>query len=467
MLRSLHLADRTVDSKCELWDASHIEAVTGLDRDALIAIAFLKGSDYDMRGNKAGHGVKAVGVKNAIKTAIGLRRFSQGQTLTALAALVRGKQVDDLVAPQVATQKGGCKGCKRCGHGDVKKHRCGKRGCLQCGTSEGCLPRLSEGYECECSYCAQVRAVGGIRRLESARSLARTASNASKDPSSSQGADAVVSQYKRHVQLRCPPEGGFQWRSVHVENLKLLFSGVYRAETIERKIQPLLFEVCLRRMVVECSKHTLLSLNQRRAWAVSKKFEYCPVSAKTTTTGGMSSLYALVTWAVASDETSTPLVLPPSARRVRLSLARECCLLDEDCVRPCVLSAAWKRLLANCPEGVRKNEESLFVWGRQNNLDLVPVRAVPVGKSKAKVYWRRIVGDRLDTDHIIIVPVGEVDTFGLCKIDKESTRKGQKRSSKSIGCNLNGSSDTAAPLTPPAQSSSCLSRTPQKRIEEA
>ena len=133
---------------------------------------------------------------------------------------------------------------------------------------------MSEGHQCECSYCDQVRAAGGIKRVESARSLARTASNASKDPSSSQGADAVVSQYKRHVQLRCPRDGGFQWRFVHEENLKLLLSGVYRAETIVGRIQPLLFEICLRRMVAECSKHTLSSLDLRRAWAICSVIEH-------------------------------------------------------------------------------------------------------------------------------------------------------------------------------------------------
>jgi hypothetical protein len=434
VLRSLHLADRSVDSECELWEASHIEAVTGLDRDGLIAIAFLTGSDYDLRGHSAdsstgsvrscGNGVRAIGIKQAMRTAVELQRSSQGKTLIALEALVRGEKVDASQASQVASENGRCRGCKRCGHGDVPKKLHGKRGCLQCGASDGCLPRLMEqGAVCECTYCVDVRAAGGMKRVASAHTLRRTANNAREDPSSSQGAYAVISQYKRQVHDPRPLGGSFHWRTFDENALRGHLSGVFATEAIARKLQPLHFELCLRRMASECPREQLPSLDQRRAWAVSENLKYCPMSAKRTTSESGIAPYALVDWAVASDKTCTLLALSTAARRTRLSLARKCRLLQQDSVRPSMLVAAWKQLLADCPGGSRREQESLLAWARTHNLDLVPTHATAVGNSKAKVFWKRCETGRQEPECSIIVPVDDVDTFGLQRLPNLSAVK--------------------------------------------
>ena len=324
----------------------------------------------------------------------------------------------------MASENSRCTGCKRCGHGDVPKKLHGKRGCLKCGASNGCLPRLMEhGSVCECTYCIDVRAAGGLKRVASARTLCRTANNAREDPSSSQGANAVISQYKRQVHQQLPLGGSFHWRNFDEDALRGHLSGVFASKAIGNKLQLLHLELCLRRMVSECPREQLLSLDQRRAWAVSENLKYCPVSAKRTTSENGIAPYALVDWTVASDKTCTLLQLSTAERRTRLSLARECLLLQQDSVRPSMLLAAWNEFLADCPGKSRREQESLLAWARTHNLDLVPTHATAVGNSKAKVFWKRCATGRREPECSIIVPVADVDKFGLQRLPNLSAGK--------------------------------------------
>jgi len=431
VLRSLHLADRSVGSECELWDSSQIDAVAGLDRDSLIAAAFMAGCDYDLRRgagdelSSGSNGVRGVGVKQAMQTALELRR--SGDTLSALVAMADGVQVDRSEASQLASQGGHCRGCKRCGHGNVSKKIHGKLGCSLCGTSVGCLPRIEEGSACECTYCVQVAAAGGKKRIAAARTLVRTASNASEDSSSSRGARAVVSQYRRHVRVRHPASGFYSWQAFDEAKLKVSLSSVYAQKAIPDKLQPLHFELCLRRIGSECPKQFLSSVRDLQDWARKANLRFCPLSAKRKVgSEGTPAPYVLVTWIASADDSRCPLVLSASVRRARMSLARDCRLLGQDSLRPCTLLAAWKTILTNCPEHIRRDQEALLSWGRDRDLDLIPVAAIALKPGKVKVWWRHCESGEHEAKVAVIVPSTEADTFGLVVSEKASAQKRPK-----------------------------------------
>ena len=448
VLKSVHLADRSVDSECELWEISHIDKVAGLDRDSLIAAAFLSGSDYDLRGTRASNGVRGVGVKKAMKTALELRRLSQGDTLSSVAAMVGGEQVDETTASQLVASNQRCRGCKCCGHGDVAKKVHGKRGCSLCGTSSGCLPNISNGGVCECSYCAGVRDAGGKERVAGARTLFRTASNASEDSSSSHGAHAVSSQYKRLVNVSLPDQGRFCWRKLESDKLKDALKGIFDEDAIDVKLQPLHFEFCLRRMALECPGPALSSLSRRRAWALKENLKYCPVSAKRINSSSclFFAPYVLVSWIAALDDAETPLDLLPSARRARMALARKCCLLETDSIRSSVLLVVWKGLLAACPADTRKDHESLLAWGRTHELDLVPSTAVPRQSGKLEVWWNHCDTGRRETKAVIVVNSLEVEQFGLPIVARKCDSK--KVRCQQVPTNQRRISDCFRQMTP-------------------
>ena len=478
VLRELHLADRSIDSECDLWEAAHIDSVAGLNRDALIAAVFLAGSDYDLRKPEAGErrlmsqrslgsGVRGVGVKQAMRTALELRRSSNGETLSALAAMAEGDVVDASQASQLAIQSSRCRGCKCCGHGNVAKKAHGKRGCAECGTSEGCVPRLAQGGVCECDYCVQVRAAGGQQRVRAARTLVRTASNMSGDPDNSQGAQTVTSQYRRHVHVRYPSAGSLSWCKFDEDKLKDNLSGIYKVDDLDAKLLPLHLEICLRRMASECPQELLSSLKQRRAWALQQNLRYCPASAKRVKAGPDATIapYVLVDWIVADDEAEASMDLPPSIRRARTSLARDCRLLEMDSLRPCMLQAMWKQLLEKCPEQVRWDEKSLSVWSRDHGLDLIPVDAIMLQSGKFKIRWKRLETGQIEAKASMVAASNEVDAFGLPKLAGKEKAPACKRVNSqklppnqllisSFFRNSSNTSDNVAPQTPQRETSS-------------
>ena len=149
--------------------------------------------------DREGAGVRGMGCRGALLTARELRGAGSGDSLAALRRMITGSHVDDTPASQVARAGSKCHGCKRCGHGDVLKKVHGKKGCVQCGTSEGCLPRLEEGAVCECSHCQSVATAGGNEKVQVARVLQRAESRTSEEPGCLDGFDAVVRQYSRRA----------------------------------------------------------------------------------------------------------------------------------------------------------------------------------------------------------------------------------------------------------------------------
>ena len=386
-----------------------------MDRDSLIAAAFLSGSDYDLRGSSTGNGVRGVGVKQAMASALELRNSSQGDTLSLLALVAGGHQVEQKVPSQLVAGNHRCKGCKCCGHGEVHKKIHGKRGCSLCGTNVGCLPIIANGGVCECSYCVDVKAAGGEQRLVGARILYRTTSNASEDPSTSSGAHAVSSQYKRHVNMILPDQGTFCWRTLETNNLKEVLKGVFREGAIDSKLQPLRLEWCLRRLAVAYNTRDSPSVAQRLQWALKENLDYYPKSAKRIPSrlNVFFAPYVIVSWNAVSQNVETPLDLPPSARRTRVALARQCGLLEIDSFRNSTLRVVWKGLLAVCPVDTRKDDQLLLAWGRAHELDLVPKIAIPGKLGKFEIRWNECETGRCKTQATIVVRREEVEEFGL------------------------------------------------------
>ena len=53
VLRNLDINADGLSSRCELWDSEVMERTAGVDQGALIAAAFLIGSDYDVRPSQS------------------------------------------------------------------------------------------------------------------------------------------------------------------------------------------------------------------------------------------------------------------------------------------------------------------------------------------------------------------------------------------------------------------------------
>ena len=92
VLRGLDLVNG-VTSKCEVWDASAIEHATALNRQALVAAAFLVGCDYDCRSkthttSHDGEGVRGVKACTALQIARALSVARSGDALQALRSMV-------------------------------------------------------------------------------------------------------------------------------------------------------------------------------------------------------------------------------------------------------------------------------------------------------------------------------------------------------------------------------------------
>lgn len=431
-------------SECELWEAATIQRLTGLDRRALIAAAFLIGCDYDCRQvsptpfsqsqasqpsqplqsqDREGSGVQGMGPRKAVQTARQLKESGGGDALHALRSMVAGKPIEDTPAIHLARSFSRCHGCKCCGHGSVAKKEHGKKGCPQCGTKSGCLPRRAQGFPCECSHCVSVARAGGEAKVQAARVLHRVDSKTSEEPGCEDGLHAVIQQYTRRVSIASKD---FAWRGLREEAVAQSLEGLFTADVVAVKVQPLHFEWVLREIAAKCPPETRRPTAALKAWVVSQRLQYVPLQARCSNAKDDNTPHALVEWASATNEDMEPLKLSSGARHVCVSLARSCGLLDFEAARAPVLARTFARLLADCPPETRANREALLAWAQENNVQLVPTDGRRL-RSRIEVIWSdtstSVVCEQAKTN----ISLKDAEKFGgHLKAVADGTAHGQK-----------------------------------------
>ena len=438
--RVLHSLDLrvAVASECELWEADAIERLAGLDRRALIAAAFLTGCDYDLRqmlpklpwppsqgsrqreqsshsqeAGREGAGVRGMGPRQALRTARELRVAGDGDAVQALGDMLAGAPVDDTPASQIARSESKCHGCRRCGHGNVLKKIHGKKGCVECGSSSGCLPRREEGATCECGHCISVAAAGGKAKVQAARILVRAESRAGDEPGCSDGFTAVVQQYTRSADLASLlHRATFAWKGLDEAALQAALKGVFSSSSISSKLQPLQFEWALRVAAEECPQAARADLSKRRMWAASRGLDYVPLSAKSSKVGLDRAPHVLVEWALAHGEDASALKLSPAVRSARVNLARECGLLESDALRSSALAATFTRLLAECPAVVRQTKDSLLAWGGMHGVQLVPTGGRRLRSGRVHLSWSCVATARPVDEAKLVIERTQAEHFG-------------------------------------------------------
>ena len=330
-----------------------------MDRSGLIAAAFLIGSDYDLRGSnpqcsqRDGAGVHGIGVRRALVAARVLCT-NDADALCELDGHLKGRSA---LQEDVILQAGrSCRGCRRCGHGNVSKAQCGKKGCAKCGTKEGCNLR-EPGRACECDHCQQVLASGGTESFLALRELARVVQRARSEPAILRGFRRTVQQYQRDVIIPPLAVAGFTWQGLaDTRVIKESLALGYR-KSAEQKLVPLRLEWILRVISAECPVAIQLQPAALREWCVSRGFHWVPLSAKRT--GGKSSpLRAVVNWAPVDDNDEKVQEcknLSSSMRRARLSLAEQCRLFIREACTPVALNTAFAKMAKECPAALRKD----------------------------------------------------------------------------------------------------------------
>jgi len=306
VLRDLDLL-QGVQSKCELWEADTIERVTGLNRDALVAAAFLLGCDYDCRNvskstKRDGQGVRGVGVRQALKIAGALSVESGGKALAGLSSMVL-----DMYIPEGSR------------HGSVKKSQEKPQPGRSLSRTMS-LPELSTS-----GIVKHDKEQASTRRL-----LSRTMSRAAEDPMCKEGFSAAVRQYNRVVggaTSSVTGERPFRWSGVNDADAALVLSRVFPGRAAE-KLDPLHLEWALRVVAAECPPIACTDPVKRRKWAAERGLRYVPLSAKRPNQHKSSRVpYVLVEFALAKGDTG-PLRLDAKKKHARVSLAEACRLLD-------------------------------------------------------------------------------------------------------------------------------------------
>jgi len=431
VLHSLHLSI-TGKSECELWDAKAVERCVGLDRNALITAAFLVGCDYDCRHSQAsqgcresqynssqaareGAGVQGIGLRQAFSAARELRVAGDGDALRAFRETVCVSRVLETPASEIARSGSRCHGCQCCGHGNVRKKVHGKKGCIQCGTTSGCLPRLAQGGCCECSHCIAVAAAGGSDIVQAARVLHRLRSRAMAEPGCFDGFTAVVQQYCRHVDHAATvamASGGFVWKGVDACALQASVQGVFSSTSAPDKVQPLQLEWALRTIASDCPREVRANVVARQKWAASRGLLYLPLSAKSSKVGADRAPHVLVEWARVQADDLQVLQLPHAARFARTSLAHDCGLLEADARRPRALADAFARVLAECPFEIRESNDALLAWGRTHNIPLVPTAGRRLRTGRIQVIWSCVYNHTEDAKAKLVVASKDAERFG-------------------------------------------------------
>lgn len=430
-------------SQCELWEAATVQKTLGLDRGALIAAAFLIGCDYDCRSQatpsslpsqsrrqlaREGSGVRGLGPRQALSAARELRVAGRDDALRALGDMLAGRREED-AASQVARDTPRCIGCQRCGHGNVRKACHGAKGCKECGTTTGCLPRIAEGARCECKHCTSAAAVGGEEKVAAARAMNRVQSLIEVEPGCVDGFSAVVQQYTRQAYIPSNLPGQFAWKGIDGVLASQLLSRFVKSEKVPGKLEPLLLEWTLRQSAA-CPESARTDLEARRRWAADNGLQYVPITAKKTTISREIAPYVLVDWMLAAGDGSK-LQLPPAARRARISIAQSCGLLESVAVRPRELAAIFSRLLRECPTSVRCDAAALLTWGRNNHLKLVPRDGRYLKSGKVRLHWCD-TDDGSVLEHVrLLVSAEEAESFG-CPLVRPSDRTPLANGQKTI-----------------------------------
>lgn len=429
VLTGLDLQAKSSASRAELWELRHMEAVCGLSLEALTATAALAGCDYSA-------GVRGVGIRGAAAVACRLRgdapavapqvatprgngASDAGGELRALGRLLRGvPPPPGLEVPAARLLR--CCGCRRCGHGNVRKASHGRRGCDTCATSQGCRPR--EGVGCSCSGCRAVAELGGRARVSVARLSARVARRAAEEPSSQGSLLGAARQYGRALDPAAESLAGERpaWRGVHEGSAQAALAGVFPRGLVPSKLLPLQLEWVLRCLAAEGPGAPAGgSAEARCAWAADRGFRWAPVSARRERCRAAASRRALVTWAIlapalgggVASETSTLTQL------ARLSLAADCGLLVAEESQPSALRRALLEMARDCPEAARRDAAALRRWAScEGRFPFVPRGAEPVQAGRLRTQWRVLwahTSSGQAADGLVVsVPAKTVDAFG-------------------------------------------------------
>eukprot|EP00929_Paragymnodinium_shiwhaense_P059833 TRINITY_DN29935_c0_g1_i1.p1 TRINITY_DN29935_c0_g1~~TRINITY_DN29935_c0_g1_i1.p1 ORF type:complete len:999 (+),score=215.70 TRINITY_DN29935_c0_g1_i1:69-2999(+) len=448
VLRDLDLQGNSRHSRCELWDIKRIEALTGLDRKALVAAAFLIGCDYDCRGGEVGglsqkatsqdsEGVRGVAARQAVAIARGLRlqqgegaaEGAAGDALAALGDVLAGRR-----SAEGILAAGSCKASK------AQATRCNRT-----------LARAASDASCMDGLAAAVRQYGRLGGLtmpplpqpshlsqassetekSSRRGLSRNLGRAFSapecpTPASRRAASETGQQLAKlgsafaTPALESPAPGvKFSWRGIDEAAAAALLSGIYGSGKEDAKLGPLQLEWALRVTAAECPTQAKPVAQLRYRWALERSdIRYVPLSAvrKGPAPSESSSQqpsqqgacvpslpYALVKFAeVSAASLAVPenAKLPADWRHARLALAEACGLFSQDTAkpsggrRPKELATALDRMLSECSEDTRSNPARLRSWAIANGLPLIPSSGQLVQRSgKVRVFWSEAEAD--------------------------------------------------------------------------
>jgi hypothetical protein len=336
VLKDLRILDRISASSAEIVDSD--ASRRHLTREAFILVAALLGNEYDGDG---GSGTAHVGLQISVP---GLQWFQTQQHDTPNISLVDafynevvststkcGRLVESL------RKLPSCTGCARCGHGNVRKPAHGNKGCSACGTKQGCLPRIAvDGSDriklCECGYCSAVREKSNGDEVAHgrARKFALILDSVRADEAFGkrlrQTADSFqIPCVEAHVTLH--PEA-FEWRGLHdVDALSQLLSGIFKADSVAKKIMMLKLEWCLRvaaREAPRALEHHEQTPTSLATWAQRRGLEFVPQRRRRAFSD--AHLTVLLDWqslnSASASDAEVMQNLPPSKRHGRASLVR-------------------------------------------------------------------------------------------------------------------------------------------------
>ena len=378
-------------SSCEVWELDAVETASGIDRAGLVAAAFLIGSDYDVRGARSNglrtkRGVAGVGAKGAVEFVAALRRAGCCDIIGEIEAC----NSDRSILRRFNARRLRCRGCQKCGHGNIRKALHGLRGCVLCGTSTGCLARLESGGLCQCEGCTNMLSLGLTPSSESRRFIA-TAIRILKTADGAAGLLAVKRQYLHDVTLDTTiatslveSQSRFEWRGVRYSNAVAILDEVYRTRIAE-KLLPLEFEWTLRKLAAAETSAGIQDAVKRRYWLKRYGFEWFPHSA-TCVKRGSGAPRAVVKWS--NDNQSC--VLHAKGRFARLSLVRRCGLIHNHFAdRPKLLNNVWNRIIMECHCDIRNDLVALRSWASLRGLEFVPCAGEATG-IHIRVLWAEV-----------------------------------------------------------------------------
>lgn len=397
VLRGLDLLPG-VASKCEVWDADTIEQVTGLDRHALVAAAFLVGCDYDCRSesrstSEDGKGVRGVGARGAVKAARALRHEGCGDALQALSAMVSElRSPDGHVATDVdISQRQSMNMCAplittACVNAEEKAvpSRVLNR------TMSVCIPvaatatpkknaRAARVLNRNTSICigqnATTSDISDPKERAALRMLTRTISKAAEDPRCREGFAAAVRQYNRVPAGVSTGSQPFAWTGINDADAEFILNRVYPGRAYE-KLDPLHLEWALRVVGSECPAAVCRDPVKRRSWALARGLRYVPLTAKKPSRRKSIGIpYVLVEFALASGDVG-PVRLPAEKKHARVSLAEACKLLNSKTRKSSQSSKCDKK---------QRSLKDIFKVADVNESRSVPTQSTPAQSTHSEV----------------------------------------------------------------------------------